>query len=155
MNAHVTNIMSLPVIYGSNPNKILEFSETLWPNLQALKTMGRIKEVNGYVRMTLDKLEGIRGGLVRTDDNWQDWEFSHLLEALRKWTTRNPPKPVEERPDPSKPLKTKSYQVRQHDPRRRPCVYCESSNHQSVNCDTVRTTYERKKQLNLKQLWFN
>ena len=69
---HVTNIMSLPVIYGTNPNKILKFYETLSPNLQALETMGTIKEVNGYVRMTLDKLEGIRGDLVRTDDNWQD-----------------------------------------------------------------------------------
>ena len=114
MNVHVTNIMSLPVIYGSNPNKILEFYETLSPKLQALETMGKIKEVNGYVRMRLDKLEGIRGDFVRTDDNWQDWKFPHLLEALRKWTTRNPPKPVDERPGkektfPSKPLKTKSY----------------------------------------------
>ena len=36
--------------------------------------------------------------MVRTDDNWQDWEFPHLLEALRKWTTRNPPKPVDDKP---------------------------------------------------------
>ena len=112
VNAHFTNIMPLPVIYASNPNKILEFFETLSPNLQALETMGKIKEVNGYVRMTLDKLEGIRGDLVCTDDNWQDWEIPHLLEALRKWTTINPPKPVDERPGkektfPSKPLKTK------------------------------------------------
>ena len=27
VNTHVTNIMSLPVIYGSNPNRILEFYE--------------------------------------------------------------------------------------------------------------------------------
>ena len=152
--------MSLPVIYGSNPNKILEFYETLSPKLQALETMGKIKEVNGYVRMRLDKLEGIRGDFVRTDDNWQDWKFPHLLEALRKWTMRNPPKPVDERPGkektfPSKPLKTKSYQVRQHDLRRRPCVYCLSSDHQSVNCDKVTTIHERRKQLNLKQLCFN
>ena len=76
--------MSLPVMYGSNPNKILKFYETLSPNLRALETMEKIKEVNGYVRMTLDKLEGIRGDLVQTADNWQDWEFPHLLEALRK-----------------------------------------------------------------------
>ena len=82
VNAHLINIMSPPVIYESNPNKILEFYETLSPNLQALETMGRIKEVNGYVSMTLDKLDGIRGDLVRTDDNRQDWEFPHLLEAL-------------------------------------------------------------------------
>ena len=59
---------------------ILEFYETLSPNLQALETMGKIKEVNGYVRMMLDKMEGIRENLVHTDDNWQDWEFPHLLE---------------------------------------------------------------------------
>ena len=82
------------------------------------------------------------------------------IGALRKWTTRNPPKPVDEKSGkektfPSKPLKTKSYQVREHDPRRRPCVYCESSNHQAVICDKVTTIHERRKQLNLKQLCFN
>ena len=97
INAHVTNIMSLPVIQDANTNKISDFYETLLPNLQALETMGKIREVNGYVRMTLDKLEGIRGDLVRTDDNWQDWDFPHLLEALRKWTIRNPPKHSDER----------------------------------------------------------
>lgn len=61
INAHVNNIMSLPVIQGANPNKILEFYETLLPNLQGLETMGKIREVNGYVRMTLDKLEGYEG----------------------------------------------------------------------------------------------
>ena len=50
INAHVS-IMSLSVIQGANPNKILEFYETLLPNLQALETMGKIREVNGYVRM--------------------------------------------------------------------------------------------------------
>ena len=42
------------------------------------------------MRMTLDKLTGIRADLVRTDDNWQEWKFMHLAEALRKWTERNP-----------------------------------------------------------------
>lgn len=32
--------------------------------------MGKIREVNGYVRMMLDKLEGIWGDLVWIDDNW-------------------------------------------------------------------------------------
>ncbi len=36
-----------------------------------LETLGRIGEVNGYVRMTLDKLGSIRGDLVCTDDDWQ------------------------------------------------------------------------------------
>ena len=57
--------------------------------------MGKLGEVNGYVRITLDKLEGIRSDLVRTDDSWQEWKFPHLIEALRKWTERNPPNPDE------------------------------------------------------------
>lgn len=164
INAHVTNIMSLPVTQGANPNKILEFYETLLPNLQALETMGKIREVNGYVRMTLDKLEGIRGDLVRTDDNWQDWDFPHLLEALQKWTIRKPPKHSEERQSqdklpPHKPMKpflpkNRSYQTRQEEPKR-PCIYCESVNHQSVNCDKVITLQECKRELNRQQLCFN
>ena len=61
INTHVTNIMSLPVIQGTNPDKI---DETPLLNLQALETMGKISEVNGYLRMMLDKLEGIQGDLV-------------------------------------------------------------------------------------------
>ena len=40
--------------------------------------------------MTLNKLEGIRRDLVQTDDDWQEWDFPQLVEALRKWTERNP-----------------------------------------------------------------
>ena len=61
-NAHVTNIMSLPVLYGSNPNNDfgILWSNQMSPNLQAWETMRKIKEVNGYVRMMLDKFDGIR-----------------------------------------------------------------------------------------------
>ena len=51
--------------------------------------MVKIKEMNGYVRVTLDKLQGIRADFVRNDDNWQDWKFQQLVEALKKWTVRN------------------------------------------------------------------
>ena len=92
VNAYVTNIMSLETVHGANPNKISIFYEKLSANVQALETLGRIGEVNGYVRLTLDKLDGIRGDLVRTDDDWQSWKFPNLIEALTKWTERNPPR---------------------------------------------------------------
>ena len=38
-------------------------------NVQALVILGQIGEVNGHVRVTLDKLESIRGDLVRRDDD--------------------------------------------------------------------------------------
>ena len=69
VNAYVENIMSLPTINGSQPNEIHEFYEKLLFNVQSLETMGKLQEVNGYVRLTTDNLPGI-GDLVRTDDSW-------------------------------------------------------------------------------------
>jgi hypothetical protein len=77
-----------------------------------LETLGRIGEVNGYVRMTLDKLGSIRGDLVCTDDDWQSWKFPHLIEALRKWTERNPPRHEEKDERKSKDPRTRSFQAR-------------------------------------------
>ena len=64
--------MSLPQVNNTNPQKIDDFSETLLYSVQALDTMGKIKEMNGYVRVTLDKLQGIRANLVGNEDNRQD-----------------------------------------------------------------------------------
>ena len=92
VNAYVQNIMYLPVIQGTNAGKIHDFYTKLLFNVQSLETLGKLREVNGYVRMCLDKLEGIRGDLVRTDDDWRQWDFPKLVDALRKWTERNPVK---------------------------------------------------------------
>jgi len=59
-------------------------------NVQALETLRKLKEVNGYARTSLDKLEGIRGDLVRTDDDWREWDLTKFVDTLRKWTERNP-----------------------------------------------------------------
>ena len=59
-------------------------------SVQALETMRKLNEIKSYVRNTLDKLPGIRADLVRLDDSWQDWGFCELVEAVRKWTERNP-----------------------------------------------------------------
>ena len=83
-NIHFQNIMSLPQINNASPQKIHEFSEKLLCSVQALDTMRKMKEMSGYVRVTLDKLHGIRADLVRNDGNWQDWEFQQLVEALEK-----------------------------------------------------------------------
>ena len=62
--------MSLPTIGGTQPARIHDFYEKLLFNVQSLETMGKLREVNGYMRMTIDKLPGTRGDLVRTDDSW-------------------------------------------------------------------------------------
>ncbi|CAH3034783.1 unnamed protein product [Porites lobata] len=52
--------------------------------------MGKLNQVNRNVSMTLDKLPGIRGDLVRTNHLWESWNFLKLCEALHLWTRRDP-----------------------------------------------------------------
>ena len=40
--------------------------------------------------MALDKLECIKLDLIRTDDEWREWDFPKLVGGLREWTFRNP-----------------------------------------------------------------
>lgn len=84
--------MALPHIPGSQPAKIQDFYEKLLSNVQVLETLGKLSEISGYVQTKIDKLEGIRRDLVRTNDDWQEWEFPQLVLALRKCTERNPQK---------------------------------------------------------------
>ena len=83
INAHIQEVMKLPTIYGSAALKIKDFYEVLLTNVQALQTMGKLGEINGYVRMTIDKFPSIRSDLVRNDDEWQNWKFPDLVEQLR------------------------------------------------------------------------
>ena len=72
-NAHIKCITSLPIITGTHPNRVHEFYGKLIVSTQALDTMNKLKDINGYVKITLDKLPGIRADLVRLHDDWQDW----------------------------------------------------------------------------------
>ena len=80
--ANIQCITSLRVITNSNPTRIHGFYEKLVNSVQALKTMNKPKEINDYVRLTLDNLLGIRADLVRLDDNWQKWVFAKLVDSL-------------------------------------------------------------------------
>ena len=71
--------MGLP---GTNPTRINEFYEKMVTNIQTLQSMGKEKDIRGYVRLTLDKLLDMRADLVRLENNWQEWGFLQLVEAL-------------------------------------------------------------------------
>ena len=66
--AHMQCITSLHVVSNSNRNKIHEFYEKLFVSVQALDTMHKLRDIKGYVRLTLNKLTAIRVDLVRLDD---------------------------------------------------------------------------------------
>ena len=76
---------------------------------QTLDTMGKPKGINGYVRLTLDKLPAIRADLVGTDNDWQEWDFWQFIEALRKWTDKNPI-PLEDKRKQKKKKRERPYQ---------------------------------------------
>ena len=41
-NTHVNCIISLPIVFGSHPNKVHDFYEKLMPSVQALETMRKL-----------------------------------------------------------------------------------------------------------------
>ena len=79
VNAHVQQIMALPIVHGTSRVKIHEFYDNLLVHVQALDTLGKLEQVRGKVRMILDKLDGIRADLTRTDEKWKEWDFHALL----------------------------------------------------------------------------
>ena len=114
--------------------------------------MGKLSEVNGNVSLTIDKLSGIRGDLVRNDEDWQTWDFLKLCDALKSWTRRNPLFSDESKSDRSP---SRSYNTRQQDTKTRACVYCDGTSHKSSKCQLVASFEERKKFMADKKLCFN
>ena len=47
--------------------------------------MGKLENINGFVRHTLDKLSRIKSELVRSDDEWQERAYVQLVEYLKKF----------------------------------------------------------------------
>ena len=159
--AYTRQIFDLPLIPTANVRKIHEFSEVLMYAVQSLETMKRLEQVNGYVAMTLDKLPAIRGDLVRTDPEWESWDFIKLADALKAWAKRNPiDDQARERharqPDDSLRKgdrdRSKLYNTQQ---RTQACVYCDMSDHKPSECQKVKTTRERRIALIQKRLCFN
>ena len=130
--------MALPHINDYNPCKFHEFCEKLLGSEQALETTGKLNEINGYgfVRLTLDKLQGIRSGVVRTDNDWQDTKFIRLVETLKNWTCRNHKLLSEDnRTNPCR-NQDKVYQANQHQTE---CVCCKNLTIPlSADCQTVK-----------------
>ena len=52
--------------------------------------MGKLNEINGYARTTLDKPPGNRVDLERIGCDWQNWDFGKFVGQLPQWTERNP-----------------------------------------------------------------
>jgi hypothetical protein len=149
----VKEILDLPNIPGANPHRIANFCDKLTHSVQALETMGKLSNVNGNVSMTLDKLSGIRGDLVRNDPEWDAWDFIKLTDAVNQWVKRNPVTSSGGEREENNARKLFHSQNQRFVPRG--CVYCGDLSHKAVQWEKVSDVGERKKILARKGLCFN
>ena len=78
--------MSLPAINGTNPKQIHDFYKQLRYNVQSLETLGKLADVKGNVRSTLDKLKkGGKSGLSTI--YWKSWRNGVISTRLKKTRT--------------------------------------------------------------------
>ena len=155
VNAYIQNIMDLPTITGSQPVKVHEFYKKLLYNVQLLETLGKLREVSGNVRSVIGKLKGIKADLVRGQDGWQEWDFPQLVQALKRWKDINPIEVIEKSIEKPPHSRARSFQTQEHVYKPKGCVYCDDTDHKSINCDKVVSIADRKRQLGIKRLCFN
>lgn len=67
INAHVNEIVNLPVVRGTNYTKIQEFYEKVSKNFDSLLTLREAEMLCVFVMTTLNKLPHVKPDLVRTE----------------------------------------------------------------------------------------
>ena len=119
-----------------------------------MQPLAKLDEVRGLTTITLDKLSAIRGDLVKSDDDWENWDLDKLAEAfgfdeilLVLVVMKN--KPISKCRDCERMFLTNKGD------KPRGCVYCESNEHKRVDCNKVTTSAERTQILAQKKLCFN
>ena len=150
VNAYIENILALPFISGTQPAKVHDFYEALLYNVQSLETLGKTSECVALVRGILNKLPGIKAELVQGHPEWQSWNFTQLLNALREWKEIHPRENVKSRDT------LRSFHVEERNGNAtRGCVYCRGVSHKAKDCTAITSVEDRRKYLQEKRLCFN
>ena len=92
---------------------------------------------------------------MRTDDDWQDWGFTQLLEQVKKWTERNPVENKGDQDTARRGNRDNFFGAQRHEVKPKACPYCEATNHRSTECAKVTQVADRKRILVTKALCFN
>ena len=156
------NILELPTIKERDVRKIHKFYEILLFNVESLRTLESLNKLDAAVRSTFDKLGVIKNELAMIDEQWSEWSFTQFLEVLEIWTLNNPlseaPRSKNMGGYQEKREKSRLFysQHGDHDAKTsRGCLFCESPDHNAINCDKVLNLVERKKIFLEKRLCFN
>ena len=130
--------------------------------MESLKTLDSLNKLDATVRFTFHKLEVIKNELVMIDEQWSEWTFTPFLDALEKWTLNNPlckdPRSHNMGGHLENRKKSRLFfsQRGDRDPKTsRGCLFCESPDHNAINCDKIVDLLARKKIFLEKRLCFN
>ena len=104
--------------------------------------------------LPVDKLLDIRADLVRLANNWQEWGFLQLVEALRKWCETNPVS-LDGNPGRRDEGRDPLLQDKQEGGKHRVCVFCKSEENKSVDCDKIEGVVDKRRYLSENKLCFN
>ena len=153
-------IITLPVIKGTNYDKIQEFYEKISKNHDALQTLGEGDMLKGLVMTTLNKLFNVKPDLVRTDESWEKWEMGQLIDNLQKWLRRNKSSDGKGQGEPQKRERhwfTQKHNESSQGPKEKPsraCIFCKNQRWSDA-CDTYSTLEKRKRFFVENKLCFN
>ena len=104
---------------------------------------------------TVNKLPQVKPDLVRTDDNWENWDMAALIDEIRKWLSRHKVDPGETRKEGSWfTSKGNGNEVQTGKPVTHVCIFCKKD-HWGGECKTVVSLEARKKYFVENQLCFN
>lgn len=155
VNAHVEEIVNLPVVRGYNYTKIREFYESLSWNYDALLTLGEVEMLKGFVMTTVNKLPQVKPDLVRTDEDWENWDMAALIKEIQKWLTRHKVDPGETRKESSWFASRGGKHGQEGGKSVSPiCIFCKKD-HWGGDCKTIVTLEARKRFFVENQLCFN
>ncbi len=153
VNAHMEEIIGLPVVKGTNCAKVQEFYEKLSKSFDALQTLGEDGPLKAFVMTTLNKLPHIKPDLVRTDDKWEDWSLKDLLDNLQKWLLRN--KTTNDFKNEESPRKERNWFAgKGGKPKTSKCVFCKGE-HYSDSCEDIKDLESRRKFFMSNKLCYN
>ena len=91
VNPHMTQMMNLGIIKGTDYERVRKFYEKLSRCYDALQTLDRKDTLDLLVMTTINKLPNVKPDLVRKDDEWEEWSMKDLVGNLEKWLKRSKP----------------------------------------------------------------
>ena len=152
ISAHLDEIINLPIIKGTNHDRIQEFYDKLSSNFDALQTLGEGDKLQGFVMNTLNKLPHVKPDLVRIDNKWEEWNMEALITNLQAWLGRNRTEDV-----PKTPFDHRKRERNWFSGNGKPkpkCIFC-NEDHWIDECKKIVTQDARRKFFVDKSLCFN